>query len=582
MMSTLADPNPAETAPDSPKRAAFAGIGRAVGVLVTALVCGPLLLMIVKIFSGSEGEGLRAFRDVARAPWFGSMIRDTLITVGAGVFGALVLGSLFAWLAERTNAEMSWLTQLMPVLPLFVPPLASAIGWVLLGTPTSGTLNVVTKSVGEHLGLNVSMTGPINIFTWTGVIALFILNLVSQVYLVVSAALRNLDPSLEEASRLSGVGPWMTAVKVTLPAIRPALINAALLALASGFALFSVPFFIGSSAHVDNLIVRVVRMTTMQYPARLDQASVLGIIVVVVIGSSYLLQRKVNKLARHAQLDGKTSAHSRVNLGAFTWVARFGMIVYVACAAVLPVVALIYVSLQAFWSGTLSLKGLTLDNYQQLFSAGSTTVAALRNSVLLGVIAATMSTGVVTIIAYFNERRPQSVLGRVADAVTKVPAAVSHAVLALALILALAGPPFRLQGSLIILLLGYLVLYLPQASINANAALSQLGPTLSEASLISGASEWRTLTRVVAPLMLPGLLAGWVMVFVLVAGDLTASAMLAGPTSQVTGSVMLDLATSGTYGLVAAFGVMITLLSTVIGGGVLILSRRTGRGRGVR
>ncbi|MFD2396053.1 ABC transporter permease [Prauserella oleivorans] len=438
------------------------------------------------------------------------------------------------------------------------------------------------KELAAMIGVDVSFEGPVDVFSWPGILVLFTISLVPHVYLVVSAALRNLEPSLEEASRVNGVGAFGTLLKVTLPAICPALINAALLALAAGFALFSIPFLVGSSAGIDNLIVRVVRLTTYEFPARVDQASVLGLLVVLVIGSSLLLQRRVTKLARHARLEGKTSSPSRVDLGWFTWVARLLMLAYVAFAAVLPVLALVYVSLQSFWSGELTFAGLTFDHYRDLLSNGSVTVQALRNSVLLGALTACVAMAVVAIIAYFMERRPKSWLGRGADAVAKLPGALSHVVVALALIVAVSGPPFNLQGTLVILFVGYLVMYLPQASVNANSALSQLGPTLSEASLISGASEGRTFVRVVVPLMLPGLLAGWVMVFVLVAGDLTASAMLAGPSSQVAGSVMLDLATSGTYGLVAALGVMITAVCSVIGGAVLLLARRTGRSRGGR
>lgn len=589
MTATLA-PVPVETPPTASSRTTQGGsrggvladVGRVLSILVVIVIIGPLLLMVINLFL-REGTGLfTAFGNVFGASWFWPMLRDTLIAVGVSTIGALAIGSTLAWLEERTNAEMSWLSQLMPILPLFVPPLASAIGWVLLGTPGSGTLNVIAKEAAGLLGIDLGYAGPVDIFTWPGILALFTINLVPHVYLVVSAALRNLEPSLEEASRVSGVGAWGTLTKVTLPAIRPALLNALLLALSAGFALFSIPFLIGSSAGVDNLIVRVVRMTTYEFPAKLAEASVLGIIVVVVIGSSLLLQRRITRLSRHARMEGKTSSPSRIDLGWFKWVARVFMTGYVLLATVLPVLALIFVSLQSFWSGELSLANFTLNHYIDLLKPGTKTLDALRNSVVLGAITATVAMLVVTLVAYFQERRPRDITGRAADAVAKLPGALSHVVVALALIIAVAGPPFSLQGTLMILFLGYFVMYLPQASVNANSALSQIGPTLSESSLTSGASEWRTFVRVILPLMLPGVLGGWVMVFVLVTGDLTASAMLAGPSSPVAGHVMLDLATSGTYGAVSALGVMITLVGSVIGGTVLVLSRRTGRARGIQ
>lgn len=556
---------------------AFRPLGVIVAVVVFALVVIPIVWMLLRTFVPGGRVDLSAFGAVWHEPWLWSMLRDTIITVVISVALALVLGSLMAWLAERTNASLPWIDRLVPLLPLFMPPLASSIGWVLLGTPGPGILNVLYKTAASRLGGDPGVNGPFDIFTWPGVIALFTISMVPNVFLIMTAALRNLEPALEEASRTCGTGPIRTVFRVTLPALSPAVLSSALLIIASGFSLFSVPFIIGTQAGVDNLITRVVRMTTNTFPPELDQATVLGLLVVLIIGTSWYLQQRLLRSARHARLEGKTSSPSKVDLGWLKWVVRVLMVAYLFVSAVLPLVGLLYVSLQRFWSGKLNLSHLTLQKYSALFSSAGNTAASIRNSFVLAVLAATLTVVASTVVTYYGQRTQGSRLATAAEGVARLPAALSHVVVALAMIVAFAGPPLHLQGTMLLLLMGYCVIYLPQASISTSAALAQLGPTLSEASLISGATELRTFGRIVLPLMSPGLISGWVLVFVLTAGDLTASAMLSSPSTPVVGFTMLDLATGGTFGSVAALGCVVTLGCAVIGAAVLALGRRTGK-----
>jgi len=578
-MSALDTRTPATETPEATSSrgggiSAFLSSSRIVSVLAVLAVVGPLAVMVIKLFFPDGKLDLSAFSKVWAEPWLWSMLADTLIAVLLGAGIALFLGMLFAWINERTNASLGWLGKTLPVVPLFMPPLASAIGWVLLGTPGPGVLNTTATAVLGWVGIDAGQEGPINIFSWPGIVFLFSVNLLPHVYLVVSAALGNLDPALEEAARMNGSGPLRTLMTVTMPAIKPAVISGAMLALAAGFALFSVPFLIGTPAGIDNLTARIVHMTANVYPPALDEAMVLGLIVVFFIGSSWLIQRRANKLSRHSTITGKTSSPSRIDLGLIKWPARLVMIGYICSAIVLPAIALVFVSLQSYWSGKFDLDTLSLDHYRQLFAPSSNTLAALQNSLVLGVVTASVALIVTALIAYYGDRRPASYLGRFADGVTKLPAALSHVVIAVALIVTLAGSPFGLQGTAVLLLLGYLVIYLPQAGVAASSALAQIGPTMSEASLMSSASQGRTFRKVVLPLMSPGLISGWVLVFVLAAGDLTASAMLSSPRTRGVGFVMLDLSTSGTYGVVAALGVVITLISATVGSLALAYGRR--------
>jgi iron(III) transport system permease protein len=250
------------------------------------------------------------------------------------------------------------------------------------------------------------------------------------------------------------------------------------------------------------------------------------------------------------------------------------IVLYLAATSVLPLIALVLVSLQPFWTPSIKFQFLNLSSYAQIFSGITPAKQSLLNSLLFGVLGATVTMLIAAMLAYYSQRHPRFFLARIAGFATKVPATVSHVVIAIGLIVTFAGPPFHLQSTFLILFIAYLILYLPQASVTAGAAVTQLGASLPEAALLSGASQSRTFRTIVLPLMTPGLIAGWVFVFVLVSGDLTASFMLAGTATPVVGQYMLDLVSSSTYPALAAMGVIISLVSSTVSLSVLVWSRR--------
>jgi iron(III) transport system permease protein len=238
------------------------------------------------------------------------------------------------------------------------------------------------------------------------------------------------------------------------------------------------------------------------------------------------------------------------------------MVGYLAAAAVLPFLGLVLVSLQNFWSATIDWASLDFSAYAEMFSR-PVLREGMRNSFLLATGCAT----VVILFAVLITRLTEYSRGgapRIVDGIVKAPAAIPHIVFALALIAAFGGPPFGWTGTALILIAAYIVMYLPQATFYSAAALQQIGRPLVEASSVSGASDTRTLRRVLLPLMVPGLVSGWALIFVLMAGDITASAMLASTSTPVVGFVMLDQWGSGSYPTIAALGVILTVVSTLV------------------
>lgn len=539
----------------------FAG---ALCLLAAFLILYPLGVVVADVFVVDGRFDLAPLDALINQDGLALVIGNSAVVVGLSTALAVIVGSLLAWITERTDIGMQGLNRFLPVLPMLVPPIAGAIGWVLLAAPKSGFLNAAVFVIAGWCG--VTITGPVfDIFTWSGLLLVYVVYLVPYVYLTVAAGLQNLDPALEEAARVSGAGPFAITVGVTLPAVLPSVLSGGILALVSAVALFSVPVIIGGQAGIEVLAVRIVHLMTAGYPPQTGQALLLGLLVVAIIAGSWLLQRRMLRAGNFATIGGRgRRTGGAIRLGWLKHPIRAILLFYVLIASLLPLVALFVVSLQPFWSPWIDPHRLSLRNYAGLFGESSFARNGLENSVMLGIAGASVGILVAAVIAYFVDRNRGRPIAVFIDGATKLPAAVSHLVIGIAFISALAGAPFHLHGTLLILFLAYLVLYAPQSTLSAGAALSQVGRPLIEASLVSGASVGSTFLRITLPLMLPGLRAGWTMLFVLIAGDITASSMLAGTRNPVAGFVILDLWTNGAFPPLAAFATVISLMMSVV------------------
>jgi len=528
-------------------------------LLIAFFVLYPILSMFGVAFFRGGSLQLDALASVSNADWLLGTLLDTVIVVATSGVLAILFGTLLAWLNERTNARMGFFGDLLPLVPLLVPSVAMAIGWVFLASPGSGFINGVLNVVLVPLGLKYS----VNVWSWTGVILVYTLHAVPYVYLVVGAAIRNMDTSLEESARMSGAGVWKTFKDVNMPAILPSILAASLLVSITGFSNYSIPAILAERADISMLSVRVFLLLHEEYPPKLDQAALLASFLLVIIAGIWALQRVVLARGRFAAVGGKATSPRLVNLHGWRWVARAGMALFFLMAAVLPMAGLIVVSLQPYWQSVIDVSQLTFENYIAVFQQNVVTRAAFVNSAILSGTAGLVAISVAALMAIYAGRKT-SILAPVVDVLMKLPAAFSHLAIAVGFMVAFAGPPFGLGGTVWLLLLAYIVLYIPEASIAATSAHSQIGRDLLESSAMSGASPGRTIAKIQLPLMLPGLASGWALLFVLCAGEITASALLATVAQPVIGFVILSAWTAGHFGTLAALAAGFALMNAVV------------------
>jgi iron(III) transport system permease protein len=534
----------------------------ALGTVCAAIVIYVVARLGLRLFFTDSHFDAEVFSRVLSYGGLAATLVNTIVIVFVSMALSICIGSFFAWLMERTDARIGWLAALLPMFSMILLPIAGAIGWVFLLAPQAGFINALLRAGFEWFGVALT-SGPLTIYSWTGMILLYTAYMIPFAFLMVSTGLRNSDPSMEEAARISGASLFQTLRHVTLPVLRPSLGAAALYIIWFGFSFFSVPVVIGTELRINVLAVEIVRLVTFTYPSDIPVAIGLSVFLVIALGTAWHFQGRILRANRHASLGGKGRRGATVKLGRFRRWAQASLMLYVLLTFVLPLGALILVALNGYWTANIGWGQLEIANLWTGATENRAAARSLGNSLRLAAIGATTAVLIAAIFSLYL-RNTSSRWAQFLDATIKLPSALSAIVIGLGFVLAFAGPPFNLGNTFLILLLCYVVLFLPQATISADAAAAQIDRQLTEASWVAGAGGGRTFLRISLPLMIPGLIAGWGLLFVWMTGELNASIMLSGTRVPVIGFQILQIFQTGGFPVLASLALILVAINIVV------------------
>jgi iron(III) transport system permease protein len=510
------------------------------------LVVLPLLFLLVGSLRGEQGLSLEHFAEALSGRLYLQALRNSLV-LGAwtGLF-SLLIGLPMAWAVSRTNVPSPALFRITATLSYLSPPFLTAIAYVNLFSPNAGLLNVFAREVVGAPWLTF------DIFTMSGLVLVTVLHTFPFVFLLASSALQSVDASYEEAAQILGAGTLRTALMVTLPLIAPAVLAGTLLAFVNAIALFGSQAIIGLPGRIVTLPTRIYAL--FDYPPQYGLASALSLLFIVITVAALYLQHRFLARRSYVTVAGKGAQLQRIDLGPLRWVL-FGFCVLVFIVAiVLPYGALIAVSLSKSW-GLDFWKGLTLANYRFVLLEYGVTQRAILNSLLLATIAATIAVLLGAVIGWIDVRT-RAPGRRLLDYAALVPLGLPGIVMAVALIQFWLTMPIALYGTLAILLLAYVGRYIPLGVRAANTSLRQIDPSLEESARVLGASWGRTLREITLPLIRPGLFAGWLLVFVPVIQELSASILLFSSSSITLAVAVYNLYETGYTEPVAALAMV--------------------------
>jgi iron(III) transport system permease protein len=499
-------------------------------------------------------------------------LMNTLIYAVAVSFISLTMATIFAWLVERTDmpgANWAWT---MMLLPLAMPGILRSMAWILLLSPRSGIVNVYLRDFLAFFGASKADAGPFNIFTLPGMIFVEGMSGSTTLFLLMVGAFRLMDPSMEEAARISGARTMTTLRRVTLGLMMPAVLAAAMYAFLGNLDDFETPLLIGLQAGIYLLptLIYFTAYVSPSYGLATAYSSIFIIFTVVMVWIYYRVI--IRRADRYASITGKGYRPRRLSLGRWRWAALGLFIAFFTLNIILPFFTLLWAALLPSYMvpSKAALQYLTLDNFATLINEPAI-VGSTINTIILGIITATTTMGLAYLVSWLIVRLKVKG-GVLLDGLAFVPHAVPTVSIALALIVLYLHPALRwipIYGTIWIMMLALMTRYIAFASRTANSAMTQIHGELEEAARTSGATRLTTFARITFPLLLPPFIGGWVWVFAHTIRSFSIPLMLATPGNETIAVVMYhfwerkaDFSLASTLGVAMLVGVgLLTFLS---------------------
>lgn len=526
------------------------------GAILSVLVLVPIVLMFVgAVRTGTFVDPRATFslRSVTAVYTTWPFIRTLGITVGASLLvslAACILGIALAWLLARTDLPAKGALENAVIAPLYLSPFVGALAWLILASPNAGLLNVLARDL-------FGATGPVvNVMTATGVILVMALYNVPYAYMTVSSALKGMDPSMEEASYLNGAGTFRTAVRITFPVVRPAIVSAFFFVFVLTCGTFSIPAALGGTQSMPFLAVDIYRAVAT-FPLDYARAAAIGTLLFWISLVGVAFYRFASRVAsRFVTVTARGTRMRMVKLRGWRVLAFALVAVYVLLSIVLPYLALFYVAFTKFTSSTILDAAFTLDNVRAV--AGSVAVRqSVVNTLLIGAIAPTLCVALGVAIAYAIRRLRVRGSGFL-DYVAMFPIAVPGIVFGTGIFWTYLMTPA--YGTIWILVIAFVASYIPFAYRMIDTSIIQIDKSLEEASAVCGASHWRTAGQITFKLIRPGILSAWILVFIFSIREISAAILLASPSNKVLSVMSWDYLEFGNVQNAAIVGILQTLI----------------------
>lgn len=524
--------------------------------LLLLLVANPILRLVWDSFHTAGGDwSLQSYvQALGRSRNWQALLNSMYL--GAAVTGlALALGVPLALAVSRTNMPGRGFTHLSVLAAFVMPNFLGAIAWILLAGPNAGWLN----------RLAVALTGwdkgPFNVFSFWGLAFVIALYTYPLIYVFTKSALDLVSTELEDAASIHGAGRFQTMWRVTLPLVLPSIIGAAILIFLEAIALYGTPALIAIPARINLATTQIVSF--FQYPLRVEQAAAFSMPILLLTVVMLALQRKVLARRGYVSVSGKGGERRPFDVGAWKWLLLGYSALVALLTVVMPLAILLLASLSKAWGRGLVAGNLTLANFHSIFFEQLTVRSAIINTVVYSAATAVVCCGMGICIAYATQRRITPYPAFV-QFMAFAPVAVPGLILAIGLYAAYAGPPFSLYGMGMLIVIAFTTRFLPISVAASSAGVRALNPELEEAVRILGGGRVTVLARVVAPLLKKTLVGAFILVFVICTKELSTAVFLTGPESRVVSVLTLDLSEQGNYETLAAMGVVLVVIVTVV------------------
>ena len=530
-------------------------------IIVGFLTLCPVIMLLLGSFSKdfvSFGQfTLSKYIEAYTDPDFADILWNTVVFTSGSAILATLLALFLAYVNTRTDLPFKFIFKIISIIPMMIPHILFSVSWALLLNPSNGILNKLFMNLFEL------KSAVFNIYSLPGMVLVEGLLDLPIAYLIIAPAMSAFDVSLEESSKVCGASNLRTLFKVTLPVLRPAILASAILVVVRSLASFAVPSVIGMPGRIYVLSTHIYRNISSGFAADFGKAAAIGMSALAAsITLIYIYRYLTSESGKFVTISSRGFKPTLIKLKK----AKYPVFVIVGLLSfiliLLPVLVLFYTSMLPYSMppSSRAFSMMSWENWGEVL-ADPISLLSLKNSLFLGVVGATLGT-ILSIFVSYVIVKIRSTASGILESLSFLSFSFPGIVIGVGFMWFFVRTP--LYGTITALLIGYIATYLPYGIRPISSAFVQIHSHLEESSRVCGASPFYTLRRIVIPLLIPGMVSGWILMATMFLRELTLSVVLSRPGTEVLAVQILHFAEDGLWGKLSALGIMMIFISSAL------------------
>ena len=517
----------------------------------------PLSYLLIRSLFPKGSFSLESFKRVYTYDLNWTALINTLVISGLTTLFGVILAFPLAFLVGRTDMYGKKFFRTLFVTTYMVPPYVGAMAWLRLLNPNAGVLN---KFLMQMFNLPKA---PFNIYTVGGIVWVLTCFYYPYAFITISRAMEKMDPSLEEASKISGASPLKTLMTITIPMMTPSIIAAGLLVFVASASAFGIPSIIGAPGQIYTVTTRIIDFVHIGSDEGLNDAMVLAVFLMVIANIVLYVTTFVIGKRQYITMSGKSTRPNIVELGKWRMPITVIISIFSFFVVILPFVTVALTSFTVNMGKPIGLSNMSMSAWNKVFSRASI-LSSTKNSIIAGLAAAFFGIMISCIMAYLLQRT--NVKGkRIPDFLITLGSGTPSVTIALALIISMSGKfKINIYNTLTIMIIAYMIKYMLMGMRTVVSAMSQVHPSLEEAAQISGANWLRMLKDVTLPLIGASIVAGFFLIFMPSFYELTMSTLLYSSNTKTIGYELYIYQTYHSQQVASALATAILLFVIIV------------------
>ena len=517
----------------------------------------PLSYLLIRSLFPKGSFSLDSFKRVYTYDLNWTALINTVVISGLTTLFGVILAFPLAFLVGRTDMYGKKFFRTLFVTTYMVPPYVGAMAWLRLLNPNAGVLNKFLMQI-----FNLSKA-PFNIYTVGGIVWVLTCFYYPYAFITISRAMEKMDPSLEEASKISGASPIKTLMTITIPMMTPSIIAAGLLVFVASASAFGIPSIIGAPGQIYTVTTRIIDFVHIGSEEGLNDAMVLAVFLMAIANIVLYITTFVIGKRQYITMSGKSTRPNIVELGKWRMPITVIISIFSFFVVILPFVTVALTSFTVNMGKPIGLSNMSMSAWNKVFSRASI-LSSTKNSIIAGLAAAFFGIVISCIMAYLLQRT--NVKGkRIPDFLITLGSGTPSVTIALALIISMSGKfKINIYNTLTIMIIAYMIKYMLMGMRTVVSAMSQVHPSLEEAAQISGANWLRMLKDVTVPLIGASIVAGFFLIFMPSFYELTMSTLLYSSNTKTIGYELYIYQTYHSQQVASALATAILLFVIII------------------